>query len=74
MMGSSRSVSVGVFFLDLFCGGIVSSFSVETQWALMLGGPKNRMESPNTRVKSKCMKVMKRRHRISEILYSPQKL
>jgi hypothetical protein len=34
---SSWSVSVGAFFLDLFCGGIVSCFLVETRWAPMLG-------------------------------------
>jgi hypothetical protein len=43
---SSWSVSVGVFFFHLFCGGIVSCFSAETRWAPMLGGPKNRRESP----------------------------
>jgi hypothetical protein len=31
-------VSAGMFFFDLFCGGIVSCFSAETQWAPMLGG------------------------------------
>jgi hypothetical protein len=31
-------VSAGVLFFDLFCGGIVSCFSAETQWAPMLGG------------------------------------
>jgi hypothetical protein len=45
-------ISVGTFFLDLFCGGIVSCFSTETHWAPMLGGGglKNRRESPNTRI------------------------
>jgi hypothetical protein len=27
-----------MFFLDFFCGGIVSCFSAETRWAPMLGG------------------------------------
>jgi hypothetical protein len=30
-----------MFFLDLFCGGIVSCFSAETRWAPMLGVSKN---------------------------------
>jgi hypothetical protein len=34
---SSWSVSVGTFFLDLFCGGIVSCFSAEPRWVPMLG-------------------------------------
>jgi hypothetical protein len=38
------------------------------------GGPKNRRESPNTRVRNKCTKVTKRRQRIFERLYLPQKL
>jgi hypothetical protein len=50
---------VGAFFFDLFCGGIVSCFSAETRWAPMLGGPKNRRESPNTRVWNKSTKVAK---------------
>jgi hypothetical protein len=27
----------GMFFFDLFCGGIVRCFSAETRWAPMLG-------------------------------------
>jgi hypothetical protein len=65
---------VGEFFLDLFCDGIVNCFSAETLWAPMLGGPKNRRESPTTWVWNKCTRVVKRRQRISESLYSPQKL
>jgi hypothetical protein len=38
-----------MFFFDLFCGGIVSCFSAETRWAPMLGYPKIRKGSPNTR-------------------------
>jgi hypothetical protein len=34
---SSWSISVGAFFLDLFCDGIVNCFSAETWWAPMLG-------------------------------------
>jgi hypothetical protein len=30
-----------MFFLDLFCGGIVNCFSVEPQWALLLGVSEN---------------------------------
>jgi hypothetical protein len=33
---SSWSFSAGMFFLDHFCGGTVSCFSVETRWAPML--------------------------------------
>jgi hypothetical protein len=34
---SSWSISAGMFFFDLFCGGIVSCFSAETWTAPMLG-------------------------------------
>jgi hypothetical protein len=38
---SSWSVSAGVFFLDLFCGGIVSCFLTGPRWAPMLGVSEN---------------------------------
>jgi hypothetical protein len=38
---SSWFASVGIFFLDLFCGGIVSCFSAELRWAPMLGVSEN---------------------------------
>jgi hypothetical protein len=41
---------VGTFFLDLFCGGIVSCSSTETMVGANVGGSKNRKGSPNTRV------------------------
>jgi hypothetical protein len=75
---SSWSVSVGTFFLDLFCGGIVSCFSAETRWAPMFGGPKNRIESPNTRTQEQwnqtCNSRKNMRQKISKRLLSPQKL
>jgi hypothetical protein len=79
---SSWLVSAGVFFFDLFCGGIVSCFSAETRWAPMLGGPKTRKESPNTRAQEYKMlersslecNSRRRRQRISQRLLSPQKL
>jgi hypothetical protein len=37
---SSWLASVGVFFLDVFCGGIVSFFRRRPQWAPMLGDRK----------------------------------
>jgi hypothetical protein len=52
---------MGVFFLDFFCGGIVSCFSAETTVGANIGGPKNRVESPNTRDRNKHMKVTKNR-------------
>jgi hypothetical protein len=66
---------VGVFFLDLFCGGIVICFSAETRVGANVGGSQNRKESPNTRVTkgAQFTKVTKRRQRIFESLYSPQK-
>jgi hypothetical protein len=42
-----------MFFLDFFYGGIVSYFSAETTVGANVGGSKNRMESPNTRVTNK---------------------
>jgi hypothetical protein len=46
----SWSVSAGMLFFDLFCGGIVSYSSAETRWAPMLGGTwKIRIRPPNTR-------------------------
>jgi hypothetical protein len=38
----------------------VSCFSAKTTVGANVRGSKNRMESPNTRIKSKCMKVTKR--------------
>jgi hypothetical protein len=46
---SPWSVLAGMFFLDLFCGGIVSCFSAETRWAPMLGVFEITDEIPNTR-------------------------
>jgi hypothetical protein len=43
---SSWSISAGVFFLDLFCGGIVSCFSSEIRWVPMLGVSENLDETP----------------------------
>jgi hypothetical protein len=40
----------------------------------VLGDPKNRMDSQNTRVRNKYTKVATRRQRIPKSLYSPQKL
>jgi hypothetical protein len=50
---SSWSVSAGAFFLDLFCGGIVSCFSAETRWAPMLGVSENSDETPWTWIQGK---------------------
>jgi hypothetical protein len=47
---SSWSVSVGTFFLDLFCGGIVSCFSTETNGRRQCWGSENQKGSTNTRV------------------------
>jgi hypothetical protein len=47
---SSWSVSVGTFFLDFFCGGMVSCFSAETTVGANVGGFENRLESLNTRI------------------------
>jgi hypothetical protein len=38
-----------MFFLDFFCGGIVSCSSVETRWAPMLGGIRKTGRDPQTR-------------------------
>jgi hypothetical protein len=35
-----------LFFLDFFCGGIMSCFSAETRWAPMLGVSENLDEIP----------------------------
>jgi hypothetical protein len=48
---SSWSVSARMFFLDLLCGGIVSCFSAETQWAPMLGGIRKPGWDPQTQEK-----------------------
>jgi hypothetical protein len=40
-----------MFFLDLFCGGIVSFFSAETRWASMLGGIQKSGRDPRTQEK-----------------------
>jgi hypothetical protein len=52
-------VSVGVFFFDLFCGGIVSCFSAETRWAPMLGSTRRLEWDPRTREykNTKCTNV-----------------
>jgi hypothetical protein len=66
---------VGTFFLDLFCGGIMSCFSAETMVGANVGGSKNR-KGPRTRElwKKVCNSRKTGRQRISESLYSPQKL
>jgi hypothetical protein len=46
---SSWSVSVGTFFLDFFCGGIVSCFWAETTVGANVGGVRNRKGFPNMR-------------------------
>jgi hypothetical protein len=48
---SSWSVSVGMFFLDLLCGGIVSCFSAAPRWAPMLGGIRKSGQDPQTQEK-----------------------
>jgi hypothetical protein len=45
---SSWSVSAGMFFFGLFCGGIVSCFSADTRWAPMLGGNRKLGYDPRT--------------------------
>jgi hypothetical protein len=66
---SSWSVSAGMFFLDLFCGGIVSCFSAETRCAPMLGVSENSVGIPeHERKYSRYVEVQqwrKRRQRIS---------
>jgi hypothetical protein len=47
---------VGTFFLDFFCGGIVSCFSTETTVGACWGF-ENRRESLNTRVTNKSSQV-----------------
>jgi hypothetical protein len=75
---SSWSVSAGVFFLDLFCGGIVSCFSAETRWAPMLGVSENSDGIPkHERKYSRHVQVQqwrKRRQRTSQRLLKPQEL
>jgi hypothetical protein len=48
---SSWSVSAGMFFFDLFCGGIVSCFLAKTQWAQMLGSVRKSGQGPQTQKK-----------------------
>jgi hypothetical protein len=43
-----------MFFLDFFCGGIVSCFSAETRWAPMLGGIRKSGWDPRTQAKVQC--------------------
>jgi hypothetical protein len=64
---SSWPVSAGIFFFDLFCGGIVSYFSVETQWAPMLWGIRKFERDPRTQAcrNTKYMNVQAR-NRIHE--------
>jgi hypothetical protein len=66
---------VGIFFLDLFCGGIVSCFSAETTVGTNVGGPKIGW-IPRTRESRKKARNSRKtgRQRISESLHSPQKL
>jgi hypothetical protein len=53
----------------------MSCFSAKTTVDVNVGGSKNRMEPPNTRVKNKCTKVTKREgQKIPKSMYSPQKL
>jgi hypothetical protein len=40
-----------MFFLDFFCGGIVSCFSAEPRWAPMLGSIQKSGWDPRTQVK-----------------------
>jgi hypothetical protein len=74
---SSGSVSTGVFFFDLFCGGIVSCFPAETRWAPMLGvrkiGGSPRTQRFITQI-AQVTKVATRRQWIFESMRSPQKL
>jgi hypothetical protein len=46
---SSWSISAGMFFFNLFCGGIMSCFSAETRWAPMLGVSENPNKIPEHR-------------------------
>jgi hypothetical protein len=48
-----------MFFLDFFCGGIVSSFSVETMVGANVVASEKRMESPNTRITNTSTRVTK---------------
>jgi hypothetical protein len=49
---SSWSVSAGMLFFDLLCGGIMSCFSAETRWAPMLGVSEIPDETPEHKRKS----------------------
>jgi hypothetical protein len=75
---SSWSVSAGMLFFDLFCGGIVSCFSAETRWAPMLGVSENPKRVPEHVGKNsehvQAQWWRKRRQRISQRLLKPQKL
>jgi hypothetical protein len=62
---SSWSVSVGMFFLDLFRGGIVGCFSAETRWAPMLGGIRKSGQNPRTQEKG-MHKCSSENHRMQE--------
>jgi hypothetical protein len=51
-------VSAGVFFLNFFCGGIVSCFSAETRWAQCWGVFENPEKVPeHARKNSKVVQV-----------------
>jgi hypothetical protein len=68
-----------MFFFDLFCGGIVSYFLAETQWAPMLGVSKNADKFPeHKRMECESVQVRgtddARGDRISKRLLSLQKL
>jgi hypothetical protein len=69
-----------MFFLDFFCGGIVSCSSAETRWAPMLGGNRKSGLDPRTQEKnvgkrsSQSRRWRKRRQRTSQKLLVPQKL
>jgi hypothetical protein len=67
---------VGTFFLNFFCGGIVSCFSAETTMSANVGGgPKIGRSSRTRESQMKTHNSRKTgRQRISESLYSPQKL
>jgi hypothetical protein len=71
---SSWFVSAGMFFLDLFCGGIVSCFSAETRWALMLGGIRKSGWDPRTRERDSTVGTFKHSNDARGDKESPQRL
>jgi hypothetical protein len=75
---SSWSVSVGVLFFDLFCGGIVSCFFGWNTVDANVRGSEKSDRVPEHRSSEywshKSRKLWKRRQGISKSIHSPQKL